>query len=81
MAAPMETLAPGFLTVLSQAPKVFTLCARDGSPGTRLSGTSRPPWSYGATWLPQPRPTSLGSSQGSCSILSLVRSGAGAQWL
>jgi hypothetical protein len=81
MVAPMETHASGFLTTPSQAPKVFTMLIVPGGLGTRLSGTPRPARSYGVTWLPQRRPTSLGFDQGNCSVLSLVRSGVGTQWL
>jgi hypothetical protein len=81
MVAPLETHASGFLTALSQAPKVFTLHGVPGGLGTRLSETPQPSWSYGAMRTPQPRPTSLGSDKGRCSILGLVCSRAGTQWL
>jgi hypothetical protein len=73
MIDPLETHASGFLTASSQAPKVFTLRGMPGGSGTLLFGTPRPPRSYGATQLPQPKPTSLGSDQGSCSVPDLVR--------
>jgi hypothetical protein len=83
MVAPLEMHTSGFLTTPSQAPKVFTLRGMPGGGGlgTHLSGSPRPPQSYSATSLPQPRPTLLGSGQGSCSILGLVRLGVGTQWL
>jgi hypothetical protein len=46
-------------------PKVFTLRNMPEDLGTHLSGTPRPPRSYGAMRLPQPRPSSMGSDQGS----------------
>jgi hypothetical protein len=81
MVAPLEKLIPGFLTAPSQTPKVYTLRGVPRGPRTHLSRTPRPPWSYGATLLPQPRPTLPGSGQGSCSIPGLIRSGAGTPWL
>jgi hypothetical protein len=49
MVAPLEMHAFRFLTVSSQAPKVFTLHDMIGGSGTHLSGTPQSPWSYGAT--------------------------------
>jgi hypothetical protein len=62
MVALLETHASGFLTAPSQAPKAFTLRGMPGGPGAGLSRTPRPPRSYGAMWLPQPKPSLLGSS-------------------
>jgi hypothetical protein len=52
MVAPLESHASRFLTVPSQASKVFTLCGVPKDLGTHLSGTPRPPQSYGATRVP-----------------------------
>jgi hypothetical protein len=52
MVAPLEMHAFRFLTASNQVPKVFTLHGMLEGLGTRLSGTPRPPQSYGATWLP-----------------------------
>jgi hypothetical protein len=79
MVAPLESHMYEFLTALSQAPKVFTLRSVPEDLGTHLSGTPQCPWSYGATRLPQPTPTSLGSGQASCFVPGLVCSGPGTQ--
>jgi hypothetical protein len=81
MVAPLETHTSKFLTALSQTPKVFTLHGVLRDLGTHLSETPWPPQSYGATRLPQPRPTSLGSGQVSYSNPGLVCSGGRTQWL
>jgi hypothetical protein len=43
MVAPLEMHASEFLTVPSQAPKVFALCGVLGGLGTHRSGTPQPP--------------------------------------